>query len=85
MNEKQNEDSLNRMLADVQVKLDAEPSMFVKPKFLCDIGVFGSHSAAVHAIQDGAMAHIKVSPYRVLIEKQAVLDFLKSKFRSNNV
>ena len=78
-------DPSERFLSEIRGKLDGVPSMFVKPKFLSDIGIYGSHSAAVQAIQAGEIPHVKVSPYRILIEKQAVLDFVKSKFRSAKI
>lgn len=70
----------NSFLAKIQEKLDSEPGMFVQPKFLCELGIFGSHSAAVGAIKSGKIPHVRVSPYRVLIEKGAVLSFLKEKY-----
>lgn len=65
----------------IKDKLDQVPSMFVQPKFLHEIGLFGSASAATHAVQNGVLPHIRVSPYRVLIAKADVLTFLRDKYR----
>ena len=69
-------------IAKVREKLDRVPSMFVQPKFLHEIGIFGSHSAATHAVQNGALPHVRVSPYRLLILKSDVLSFLGEKYRA---
>lgn len=79
-----NEDPAESFLAKVKERLDSVPSMFVKPRFLCDIGIFGSYSAAVHAVKKGAFAHVKVSPYRILIQKEDVLSFIKERHHEQN-
>ena len=78
--EKNKSNQQNRFLAKVQEKLDSEPGMFVQAKFLCDIGIFGSHSSALQTVKSGEIPHVRVSPYRLLIEKSAVIDFIKEKF-----
>lgn len=72
-------------ITKVQQLLDREQSLFVTPRFLFEIGIFGSHSAATHAIQDGAIPSVKVSPYRVLIAKEDVISFLKDNYREKQV
>lgn len=71
-------------IAKIREKLDIEQSMFVQPKFLYEIGIFGSHSAATHAVQNGALPHVKVSPYRILIQKEDVLAFLRENYRAKS-
>jgi len=78
-------DPAEAFIAKIREKLDSEPSMFVQPKFLYEIGIFGSHSAATHAVQNGALPHVKVSPYRILLSKADVLAFLKEKYRAATI
>ena len=80
MVEKQSEQYQN-FITKIQKILDREQSLFVSPRFLFEIGIFGSHSAATHAVQNGAIPSVKVSPYRVLIAKEDVISFLKDNYR----
>lgn len=70
------------VLSKIQEKLDTIDGLFVSPKHLHQFGLFGSHSAAVNALKSGAMPHLRVSPYRILVEKKAVLDFIKERFHA---
>ncbi|ADI39327.1 hypothetical protein [Waddlia chondrophila] len=71
-------------IAKIRKMLDAIPSEFVQPKHLHELGFFGSHSAATHFVQDGGIPHVRISPYRILIQKEDVLAFLKEKYRQKS-
>ena len=72
------------LLNKIKEQLDSIPSIFVQPKFLHKIGIFGSHSAAINAVKNGELPCVKVSPYRVLIQKEDVISFLKEKYHEKN-
>jgi hypothetical protein len=70
-----------KLIGLIQSKLNAIDGLFVTPKNLFEIGLFCSTSAASKAITSGAIPHVRISPYRVLVGKDDVLDFVQGCFR----
>lgn len=68
------------LLKKIKAQLDSEPSEFLTPRMLCEIGIFGSRSAATHAVRFGALPCVKISANRFLISKDDVFNYVCQRF-----
>ena len=69
----------------IEGKLDALNVEFLTPYDLFQIGIFSSRQAANDAVLSGAISGIQISQKRILIDKSAVLSFLRKRSISEKV
>lgn len=50
---------------------------------LIDLGLFGSHSAALAAVKNGKLPIVKVSKHRFVVPRSAVIRFICENFRES--
>lgn len=58
---------------------------FVQPKDLVNIGLFGSSASVRDALNKGVFSFLKVSPHRILISTDSVVNHLRTSLAENAI
>ncbi len=49
---------------------------------LIELGLFGSHNAALVAFRRGDIAYVRISPRRIVVAKQDLIKFIERNFKN---
>lgn len=64
-----------------QIDQELGDQILIEPTVLIKIGLFGSQSALLETIRQRRLPSIRISSHRIVVPRDAILDFVRANFR----